>query len=93
MADDDDRGELLGPALLALAEVMLARARAANLAAMARAEGLITEMDVRCAQLACERCYGGPALAGTGTGDCSCPARCPVRHCLAGDGVLDGGAP
>jgi hypothetical protein len=90
---DGDPRDDLGPVLAELAAALLARARAANLAAMTRAEGLVAEIGVRNGQLACGRCYGGPGLTATGTGDCTCPARCARPCCLAGDGVLDGGEP
>lgn len=90
MATDDDSQPVDWPsAMMELAELMLARARGVNLAAMTRAEGLVAEISVRNGQLDCDRCYGGPGLTATGTGDCTCPAGCGRSCCTGGDGVLD----
>jgi hypothetical protein len=71
--------------LLAGADDMLARLRSMAAVMTARDDQFDAYARIRTGQLACIRCRAG-------RGGCSCPVRCELRGCPAGDGAeLTGG--
>lgn len=75
---------------------MMARARLADAAMLARSEGLMTELAIRTSQIECKRCIGdldAPTIAGfeatIGVAPCTCLIRCTRPCCRPPDPLAD----